>query len=190
MTGVRPRLEALRVRYELKPVRVMVVKEVGRIVVDGVEYELRKGTEIEIPRWLARVLAAKGLVELLESPLTLDDIARAHFMVTEAHSLADTPSLPEDFYLRALDYLEQLEEALRRSPEPQLLEEKSKAELYLEEIISRRLWTILQLLRSPAARAEVYEKLSPEEKVLHDTLHEEIEEWRRWVSPSARGGRA
>ncbi|AEM38241.1 hypothetical protein Pyrfu_0369 [Pyrolobus fumarii 1A] len=183
MPSLEAKLEALRIRYETRPVRVMVVKEVGKIVIDGVEIELRKGTEIEVPRWIAKVLEEKGIVEPLESPMSLDDIARVHFIVTEARSLADTPSLPEDFYFRAADYLRRLETELRRRPEPQLLEEKSKAELYFEEIVSRRLWTILQLLRSPGARAEVYEKLSPEEKTLHDDLLARIEEWKRRVAP-------
>ncbi len=183
MLELRRILEVLRARYETRPVRVMVVKDVGKIVVDGVEIELRKGTEVEIPRWMARVLAAEGYVELLESPLTLDDIARVHFMVTEARSLVDTPPLPEEFYHRVREYLERLEEELRRSPSTQILEEKEKAELYLDEIISRRLWTILQLLRATGARAEVYEKLSPEEKLLHDTLQRVIEEWLSTVSP-------
>ncbi len=176
-------LELLRARYELKPVRVMVVKDVGKLVIDGVELELRKGTEVEVPRWVARILASQGYVEILESPLTLDDIARVHFMVTETRSLVDTPSLPEDFYQRAREYFDRLEELLRRNPSAQLLEEKEKAELYFEEILSRRFWTILQLLRATGARAEVYERLSPEEKILHDTLQEVIEEWLASISP-------
>ena len=181
------RLAVIEARYELRPVRVMVVRDAGRIRVDGVEYELRKGTEVEIPRWMARVLAERGIVEPLESPMTLDDVARVHYMVTEAQSLADTPSLPEDFYLRARDYLESLRRELRRRPDPQLLDELGKAEVYLEEIVTKRLWTVLQLLRSPSARAEVYERLSSEEKALHDTLHEAIEEWRKRISPVERG---
>ncbi len=183
MASIESRIEALRVRYELKPVRVMVLRDVGKVRIDGVEYELRKGTEVELPRWMARVLASKGIVEYIETPMTLDDVARVHYMVTEARSLAETPQLPEDFYFRARDYLRQLSEELRRRPDPRILEEKSKAEIYLEEVVTRRLWAILQLLRSPAARSEVYDRLSSEEKVLHDTLLEEIEAWRRMVSP-------
>ena len=184
--SMESRIVALLVRYELKPVRVMIVKDAGRVRVDGVEVELRKGTEVELPRWMAKVPIEKGIAEPLEATMTLDDVARIHYIVTEAQSVLDTPQLPEDFYLRARDYLRMLDEELRRRPEPQVLEERMKAEVYLDEIVTRRLWTILQLLRSPSARSEVYERLTSEEKLLHDELYSRIEAWRERVSPVKR----
>ena len=89
--------------------------------------------------------------------------------------------LPENFYIQAKEYLRELEARIRRELNTTLLEEKQKAELYLVEIINRRLGMILQVLRSPASLAEIYEKFTEEEKLLADALRGLIEEWREKV---------
>lgn len=174
-------LELIELSYKLKPVRVMVVKDYGSLEIDGVMYELRRGTEVEIPRWIAEVLEETGVVEILETGLSLEDIARMHFSTHSVKSVRELERLPENFYIQAKEYLRELDARIRRELNPMLLEEKQKAELYLVEIINRRLSMIIQVLRSPASLAEVYEKFSEEEKLLADALRSLIEEWRKKV---------
>ncbi|HIQ11022.1 MAG TPA: DNA replication complex GINS family protein [Pyrodictium sp.] len=174
-------LELIELSYRLKPVRVMVVKDYGSLEIDGVMYELRRGTEVEIPRWIAEVLEEIGVVEILETGLSLEDIARIHFSTHSVKSMRELERLPENFYIQAKEYLKELETRIRRELNPMLLEEKQKAELYLVEIVNRRLNMIIQVLRSPASLAEIYEKFSEEEKLLADALRGLIEEWRKKV---------
>lgn len=174
-------LELIELSYKLKPVRVMVVKDYGSLEIDGVMYELRRGTEVEIPRWIAEVLEEIGVVEILETGLSLEDIARIHFSTHSVKSMRELERLPENFYIQAKEYLKELETRIRRELNPMLLEEKQKAELYLVEIVNRRLNMIIQVLRSPASLAEIYEKFSEEEKLLADALRGLIEEWRKKV---------
>ncbi|HIP65459.1 MAG TPA: DNA replication complex GINS family protein [Pyrodictium sp.] len=174
-------LELIELSYKLERVRVMVVKDYGSLEIDGVVYELRRGTEIELPRWIAEVLEEAGIVEVLETGLGLEDIARIHFSTHSVKSMRELERLPENFYIQAKEYLRELEARIRRELNTTLLEEKQKAELYLVEIINRRLGMILQVLRSPASLAEIYEKFTEEEKLLADALRGLIEEWREKV---------
>ena len=174
-------LELIELSYKLKPVRVMVVKDYGSLEIDGATYELRRGTEVEIPRWIAEVLEEAGAVEVLETRLGLEDIARIHFSTHSVKSVRELERLPENFYMQAKEYLRELDARIRRELNPMLLEEKQKAELYLVEIIGRRLSMIVQVLRSFASLVEVYERFSEEEKLLADVLRGLIEEWRKKV---------
>jgi len=174
-------LELIELSYKLKPVRVMVVKDYGSLEIDGATYELRRGTEVEIPRWIAEVLEEAGVVEVLETGLGLEDIARIHFSTHSVKSVRELERLPENFYMQAKEYLRELDARIRRELNPMLLEEKQKAELYLVEIIGRRLSMIVQVLRSFASLVEVYERFSEEEKLLADVLRGLIEEWRKKV---------
>ena len=174
-------LELIELSYKLERVRVMVVKDYGSLEIDGAVYELRRGTEIELPRWIAEVLEEAGIVEVLETGLSLEDIARIHFSTHSVKSMRELERLPENFYIQAKEYLRELEARIRRELNTTLLEEKQKAELYLVEIINRRLGMILQVLRSPASLAEIYEKFAEEEKLLADALRGLIEEWREKV---------
>lgn len=174
-------LELARLAYEASTVRVMVLRDQGRIVAGGSSYELRKGTEIEMPRWLARILAAEGVVELVETPLTLEDIARTHFGTMTAKTVGELEQLPREFYQQVAEYVRVLDERVRREFNAVLLEEKQKATMYASEIAGKRLSMILQALRTMTALGELHAKLTVEEEVLLDTLTEAINEWRRRV---------
>ncbi len=179
-------MDLYHLEYELKPVRVMVVRDLGRIRVDGVEIEVKKGTEIELPRWLARLLSSKGYVQLVESTMGLEDIARIHFSVYSAKNIIETPEIPKDFYWQAQDYIRDLDLRVKQELNPVLLEEKRKAVDFIVDIANRRLIQMLQVLRSTAAIVEISSKLTPEEKLLLDNLHQVIEKWVKLVTPGER----
>ncbi len=155
----------------------MVLKDLGVVRADGASYELRKGTEVELPRWLARSLQSIGAVKILESPLSIEDIARVHFNVLNARSLRDLEPVPEYFYLQVSEYLQDLDERIRREFDASLLDEKRRAELYMNDIVNKRIVTILHALRSPAAIAEISSKLSLEERILADSMKCLLDEW-------------
>ncbi len=181
-------LELARLAYLTGTVRVMVIKDAGTIRVGEVGYELRKGTEIELPRWLARLLSEKGVVEIVETPITLEDIARFHFGVMSARNVAEMEPLPQHFYQQVSEYVAMLDSRIRREFNAALLEEKQKASTYAAEIAMRRLAAILQVLRSPASMGELYGKLTVEERILIDVLYNALEKWRKMISKMLQGG--
>ena len=170
-------------QHRIKQARFMVVKDVGTIVLDGVEVTLAKGVEVEVPLWAARVLEERGIGNRAEPGLSIEDITRIHFSVMNARSPADLEPLPRDFYFDALDYIEELSNRIRREFNAALLEERQRAIQYFLEILDKRLSLILQSVKSPAALAEIAEKLSPEEAALLDELRRDIEAWRGRLSP-------
>ncbi len=176
-------LKAQNLYYEVKPTRVMVVKDFGRITVDGFTMELQKGTEIELPRWVARILSEDGIAEIVETGIGIEDIARIHFTVVSAKNPAELEPLPKDFYKQVIEYLDGLEKRIRAEFNPALLEEKQRILIYLAEILNKRLTLILTALRSPTAIAELSTKLSDEERILLEILHKVLETWRLNMTP-------
>lgn len=183
MSELTFQLKRLVMEYRLKPVRVIVVKDLGKVVVDGVEYTLNKGIEIEVPQWLADVLEDMSIANSAERSLDIEDIARVHFSTLSARTAAELEPLPKDFYLEALRYIEKISQRAQKELNISLLEEQQKAIRYLLEIIDKRLSLILQGIRSPLSIAEISSKMTPEELLLVNTLREKLDEWRQFVSP-------
>jgi DNA replication factor GINS len=179
------RMKLIEYEYMLKRVRVMVVRDAGEIIVDNETIPLQKGVEIEIPLWLAQVLEKEGLVNPIEPPMSIEDIARVHFSVISARTPADLEPLPKNFYLETMRYIKMLDEQIRKEFRAELLEEKQKAVQYVLEIMDRRLLLILQSMRSPTSLAEISSKLSEEEAVLLEELRSDIETWRSRLMPPA-----
>ena len=176
-------LELIAQEYENGSVRVIVVKDYGKLRVDGAEYSLTRGVEIEVPRWLASILEDEGIANQSEPGISIEDITRVHFSVMSARTPAELEPLPRDFYQEALRYLERLAKRVRKEFNASLLEEHQKASQYLAEILDRRLSLILQSLRSPAALAEISASLSKEETALLDALRGSIDTWRKRLAP-------
>ncbi len=180
---MRIKLDLIEYEYMLKPVRVMVTRDYGELVIDGEAIQLQKGVEAELPYWLAKIFENKGVANTLESAITIEDIARVHFSVVSARTPADLEPLPRNFYLEALRYIKRLDEEIRRNFNAELLEEKQKAIQYLLEIIDKRLLLILQSMRSPTSLAEISSKLSEEEAILMEELRRILDLWKKKLSP-------
>ncbi len=176
-------LRIIEEEYMLKPVRIMVVKDYGNVHIDGTEYPLHKGVELEVPLWLAELLVSQGVANVVETPLSIEDIARVHFTTVSARTPAELEPLPRNFYQEAKRFIKQLDEEIRREFNAALLEEKQKAIQYLLEIIDRRLTLIMQSIRSPTTVAEISSKLSQEESALLEEIRDDVEKWKRTLTP-------
>lgn len=177
------RLRLVAFKHKLRNTRVMVLRQLGELVVDGERLSLEKGVEIEIPLWLATLFTEKEYTNMVEQPITIEDIARVHFSTVSARTPADLEPLPKGFYLEALRYIESLDRQIRREFNAMLLEERQKATQYLLEIIDKRLLLILQSMRSPTSLAEISSKLTEEESILLEELRDDIESWRKALAP-------
>jgi DNA replication factor GINS len=179
------RLKLFELQYLLRPTRVMVVKDSKNLYIDGQSIELQKGVEIEIPYWLASQLVKEGLVKIVESPLSLEDIARIHFSVISAKTPSDLEQLPQYFYQEAKTVIQELGERAKKELDPALLEERHRMLQYLVEIIDKRLTILLQSLRSPTSIAEITSRLTPEEEALLNYLSNALKTWREKILPRA-----
>ncbi len=183
MTNIASMLELIRTNYMLGKVKVLVLKDAGPLLVDNETIILKRGYELEIPRFLAEILAEKGIVSFKDEILGIEDIARIHYNEMNIRSPAGIDELPENFYQRALDYMKKLDKELKETVDPALFEEKKRAEIMLKEILFKRLSLLLQLILSPMASYQVLAKLSDEEKVLYELLEKSINKWISIVAP-------
>lgn len=172
-------LKALEEEYNTLPVRVEVIRDHEPIVYNNEKYELIKGTEIDLPRWIAYELASRNIVIVREEPqITIEDLSKYLFL--EIRSLR-TPSalqrIPKDFYPKLRLLLKRLREKLDKEFNVQVLEEYHKVERYSMEIIQSRLSKILAAIQSPEELKDVIDKMTPEERVLYTFLRETINYW-------------
>jgi DNA replication factor GINS len=180
-------LKLVAVDYMLRPVRVVFLKSLDSpIPTPSGLATYRKGDEVDLPRWQARLLASKGVVEIREQQLDIDTVNMYHYREKRRGAANQLSSLPQDFYPKAFELVEKLNETIRSRPSHMLLRDREILEKNLIEIAESRLAKILRL--AVTEEGGVREKLTPEETVVYDRILEAIKEWREYVKRPFKHG--
>jgi len=178
-------LRNLRREYLWSNVRVIVLKDHEDIILPGTTIQLKRGTEITIPRWISKILEEKGVVEVKDTSMNINELGRYSFLEIHARTTSTTlQKLPIDFYQKLRDYLEKLRGNIIRKPSPELVDEYRKARSYIYDILRIRLNRILLLVQAGAESGEIREeinKLTPEELILYKTIRKLLEDWQKEV---------
>ncbi|RLG80160.1 MAG: hypothetical protein DRO40_11625 [Thermoprotei archaeon] len=178
-------LRNLRREYLWSNVRVIVLKDHEDIMLPGTTIQLKRGTEITVPRWISKILEEKGVVEVKDTPMNINELGRYSFLEIHARTTSATlQKLPIDFYQKLRDYLEKLKENIARKPSPELVDEYRKARSYVYDILRIRLNRILALVQAGAESGEIRDeinKLTPEELILYKTIRKLLEDWQKEV---------
>ncbi|WP_337862269.1 hypothetical protein [Nitrososphaera sp.] len=157
-----PKIEAVQGVYHIgymnEDVRISYKKDV-KMAVGSVAVDAKEGDMSSLPRWVAKILAEQGAVEIQPSDvagyisrtLNRERIARPH----------DLSGIDVDFYVRVNDYLETLKERERES----LL-------VSLNTFVESRLGKIVKLAARSPLSAELEAKLAAEEKELYNVIHQ------------------
>jgi len=179
-------IEAIRASRRLAPVPVAILRSMGRTPFADVE--LIRGAEVELPRWLAEVLEARGAVEVRREVRGSSDVSRVRFSeedYVKRGGLA-VARVPYDFYIEADRVLRELEDRVRRGGSPEDLRELETLRKALEKVASIRVQKILLASVLHSERSSELEKsLSAEERVLYRVIDEDVKHWLR----TALGGR-
>lgn len=97
-------LSIVDVLYDLMSVRTVVLKDLGKVPVDGDVVSISRGQEVELPRWLARALSELGVIEFRYSLLTPDDVSK--YLISEkGMSRSSLTRLKEGFYHEARELI-------------------------------------------------------------------------------------
>ncbi len=165
--------------YDMEKVRVKVLKNTPEIKAGGeVIGPLFKDQEVEVERWIARILKEEGYVEILDDR-SIDLTTLSKIAWRENRSSQLTPLEPS-FYAKARAYLKSLSEKAKEKPE--VLGEKKIAESRLIDIINCRVQKIVSLaLAGAQPPRDVLNNLTPEEKMLLDELSSIISRWKQEV---------
>lgn len=161
VVATEPKIEAVQSAYNIgymnEDVRISYKKDV-KMTVGPVSVDAKEGDMSSLPRWVAKILAEQGAVEIqptdsagyISRTLNRERIARPH----------DLSGIDVDFYVRVNDYLESLKERERES----LL-------VSLNTFVESRLGKIVNLAARSPLSAELDAKLAAEEKELYNVIH-------------------
>ncbi len=176
---IRDRLELLSRDYETELVRVVFLREHHLATPSGVS-SFSRGDEVDLPRWQARELRSRGIVEPKEREIGAEDIARIHFSEVHSKGAVELAPLPERFYMMAREYIRSLDQAIKENPNPALFTDRANTEKLVADIVDRRLNKIFRLAIAGGDDSAL-DKMTPEEKILYQTLLTIIREWRNSV---------
>ncbi len=186
MDRVRERLKLIETDFVTSLVRVQFVKDYGDLPTLNGIVSLRRGDEVELPRWQAEELLKKGYVNIKEQAISLDEVNFYHYREKRSQSASAPQQLPQDFYLKAKELVKSLDKAIRKSPSSMLLRDRETIEKNIMELAETRLIKIIRLAQ--AGGEEYREKMTPEETILYNIVRSLLEAWRGYVSGLLKGG--
>jgi len=182
---IRERLKLIEKDFEMATVRVQFVKDFEKLPLPSGVVSLKRGDEIEIPRWQVRELANEGYVDVKDRRIELDEVNLYHYREKRSQSASAPQPLPQDFYLKARELIRSLDEAIRRSPSSMLLRDRETLEKNIIELAETRLLKIIRLAQ--AGGEEYRERMTPEEMILYNIVRALLEAWRDYISGLLRG---
>jgi DNA replication factor GINS len=166
-----PRIESIQNIYQLgymtEEVRVSYKKDV-KMTVGTVAIDAKEGDMSSLQRWVAKILAEQGAVEIQSSDST-SYISRAmnRERIAKPHDLS---GIDIDFYVRVNDYLEGLKER-----------ERENVIVSLNTFVASRLEKIVKLAAASPLSPELEAKLSAEEKELYVLINNASTKFKKGV---------
>jgi hypothetical protein len=135
-----------------------------------------EGNEYEIYFWVAKELAASGMVHFREDEV-LDATKLFKAQWKEGVQIPGQISdLPEDFYPKLRRFLADLKRQSQEQSEK--YQDYDRAKQLARDIVNSRLKKIVALSAAPTQSEQVLKKLTNEEKIIHDQLVKIISEWK------------
>jgi hypothetical protein len=171
--------------YDVEKVKVKVLKKIPEIRVgEEVLGPLTQDQEVEVERWIAKVLKERGYVEVVdEKGVDLAIISKIAWR--ESRTPQPTPLEPT-FYVKARNYIKSLAEKAKTNPE--VLNERRLAEVRLVDVINCRIQKIVNMaLTGAQPPREILDCLTPEERMLFNELCGLISRWRRSIKGEENG---
>lgn len=171
--------------YDVERVKVKVLRKVPEIRVgEEVLGPLPQDQEVEVERWVAKILKEEGYVEIIDERST--DLATMSKIAWKESRTPQLTPLEPTFYIKARNYLKSLAEKAKTNPEA--LNEKRLAEVRLIDVINCRVQKIVNMaLTGAQPPREVLDCLTPEERMLFNELCSLISRWRRSIKGGENG---
>lgn len=184
--SILARLRLVWYDYLTEPVRIIALKDIGPLPLPQGMMNVRRGDELEVPRWQARELERMGLAEIRDRGLDIDAINMYHYGEKRGRAANQLQGLPRDFYLAARDLIERLDSMIKESPSTMLIRDREVVEKNLIDLAETRLAKILRLASSGGE--EFKERMTPEESIAYDSIRSIVEVFRDYVRGLVGGG--
>ncbi|MCY0849999.1 DNA replication complex GINS family protein [Sulfuracidifex metallicus] len=150
--------------------KVMVLDEWNRETIHG-EVHLAKGSEAELPRWLAEELQKEGIVKIIDS-FTIDDLGRILFQEKQRPNVPASITKTDDSLYQKM---KELIIDLRNSNNISSLEQMRKAISIAAEISSLRIRKVVQLSLLDIKDEKIMDKMTQEERLIFYSIREILE---------------
>ncbi|MCL7382831.1 MAG: DNA replication complex GINS family protein [Thaumarchaeota archaeon] len=162
----RKLLELIKLEYDNSEKKVVLLKDVQKLVLPGQIFEnLRRGTTLIVSKWAAAKLYEAGIVEYGDKVVDLKNLIQLEWK--EKNNPGELQELPRYFYLMIREDADKLDQNIKN---------------IIVDVISLRLNKILGFA-SKRIDASLVENLTREETLLYEIIRGLIDEWLRFISP-------
>ena len=167
--------------YLAETVDVRVIRDHESLEVEGRKVELKAGSELRMPRWLARSLAKKGIVQIVEHErVDYNEVSKYAFLEGQGSPAPlSLVRLPKSFYIKYREYMEGMKEELKSTGDHRVLGEMERARAAMSELVNMRLRKILLAVQIGVKLEDIRDRLAYEEEALYISLQDTIKEWKR-----------
>lgn len=161
-----------------QPVRIRLVKdcEILEISDDEKLGPYKKGDEVKLPYWEAKILVKQNYAQFLDfKPIQPADLHKILYRELPKSQL--TPIDPY-FYVKIHETLLELTEQNKKNPDLLVLQKIKKMKSLLRDVLSRRFYKLLRMAAATGkVSSEMLENCSNEERELYESLRKILTEW-------------
>ena len=162
--------------YENSLVKIVANRNCPEIKLAGLTVgPFDEGNEYEVYFWVAKELAAAGMVHFREDDI-LDATKLFKVQWKEGVQIPGQISdVPDDFYPKLRRFIADLK---AQTSNPEKFQEYNRAKQLARDIVNSRLKKIVALSSAPTQSDQVLKKLTSEEKIMFEQLVKIISEWK------------
>lgn len=173
------KLKELELEYLNSSVKVTLTRDIPKLEAFGEVFtDLKRGVVIRVRRWMAEKLVEAGAAEHDSQSVTPAVIRQIEWR--ERNNPTDLQKLPDFFYQDAWNLIS-VNQSRMRVRDPTL-------HAMLLDVASLRVAKILRFSRREPME-ELLDKLTPEEKLLHEAVRRVVEVWQKNVTMPLEGER-
>ena len=160
-------VQVYTIGYRLQDVKVTFNHDI-KVDASDVSIDAKYGEIINIPRWVADVLASEKLVDVQDTDMI---VALKQALVKEnVQGDFDLSTLDTDFYIKVRSYVQRL---------PQ--QDLDKVESMLNTLMRKRQGKIIVLADSSKITSDLAKKLSIEERALFDAIRAQSVDFKKQI---------
>ena len=155
------------VGYDLEDVKVEFSHDL-KINVSEIQVEGKQGEIMNLPRWVAKILHSENHIVIHEQDM-IQELKQAK-VKEDVQGEDSISSLDKFFYIRLNDYMKNLPK-----------DDFDKVESMLNQLIRMRQGKIIRLADSSALTSDLGSKLSVEEEVFYNQIHNASIEFKKQI---------
>ncbi|MGI0010773.1 MAG: hypothetical protein ACREAE_05180 [Nitrosopumilaceae archaeon] len=155
------------IEYSLQDVKVTFNHDM-KLGVSDVSIDAKQGEILNVPRWVANVLESEKLVDIQDA----DMLSELKQTITKENNQGtnNLSTLTPDFYIKVRSFMQRLTD-----------KDYDTTESMLNTLVRTRQTKIINLASSSKLTSDIAKKLSIEERILFNSIHQKSTEFKNQV---------